>query len=145
MADSLAPRFGATFGGVKVLLPEGIAAEYLPGQPVWPLPGAPRRMLGLAQLRGAPVPVFDASPAGPQELPVIGRRALLVLLVGSDPAALAVEAPPREVGAVASPAAAGVPRPACAFQEALAGPAVDARGELWWQLDAARLFEALGR
>lgn len=109
-AASPAPgRFGARLAGLPVLFPAGEMLEYLPEVTVWRMPLAPLRVAGLMQLRGHPIPVFDADRGRADEAPA----RVAVLLVGDAPraAALVVESAPRGVElAGGGPGAVDAPR-----------------------------------
>lgn len=47
---------------VRVAVDAGHVEEVLTPRPLTPLPGAPRHVTGIAQIRGRPVPVVDLAP-----------------------------------------------------------------------------------
>lgn len=144
MTTAQARSFGVRVGGVPLLLPTDAGLEYVAAAPVFPLPRAGRRIVGLMQLRGHPVVVLDGAPQPAP--PAAEARRLSVLVIGAAPeaGALVVDAPPHDLLSTSDAPAAAV-RPACAFSTALADPVADASGGLWWRFDPRRLFEALAR
>lgn len=138
-------RFGIQFGGVHVLLPAGVPTEFVAQTPVYPVPRAPHRLLGLMQLRGQPVPVFDAGPTAPAEVPILRRRDVLLIGSGSDAGAVAVDATPRAITPVSDDAPPG--DPGGCFQAALGASYIDLAepGIRWWLLAPRALFEILSQ
>jgi len=135
-------RFGTELAGVPVLLPAGAALEFVPSAAVHPLPLAPRRVLGLMQLRGQPLVVVD--PAR-EPVPASAAQSLPVLVVGTPPeaAALRVAAAPRALKLGAAQPSAALPD--CRFASALGAALSDASrsGGVWFEVDPARLFAEL--
>ncbi|MFC4167912.1 chemotaxis protein CheW [Teichococcus aestuarii] len=79
-------------GGERLTLPAVALEGIQPCVPLTRVPRAPEWLLGMASLRGAPVPVVSlARLLGREEAPP-GRAARLVLLRGGTPLALSVEA-----------------------------------------------------
>lgn len=149
-----APSFGVLLAGVPVLLPAGIALEFVAQASLYPLPMAPERVVGLMQLRGQPLLVLDASVQRAERH--TERRTGTsrdVLVVGTLPqaAALLVDGPPRRVEVTQQrDELADTPRGAlaeCPFVDALTSHRVD-RADAhagWYEVDPERLFEALMR
>lgn len=140
------PRYGLRIGGVPLLLPEGVACEYLVDATVYPVPRAPDRLLGLIHLRGHAVPALDASRQAGTELPVIRSAVLIVLGQGVGAVALKADEAPQSV--TLDPSApsgnAPPPRPSCAFSIALREPRIErVTADVWWQFDCDRLVAAL--
>ncbi len=138
-------RFGVMLAGVPVLLPAGVITEFVVQASVYPVPRAPQRLLGLMQVRGQPVPVFDAALQAPRELPLLRRRDVLVVGTGLEAGALAIDAAPRQLAPVPLESPPAVPE--CCFaeaiEEALYDPSEPQR--VWWQLAPSRLFTILAR
>ena len=159
-ARSHAARYGLCVAGIRLAFPAGELLEFLPDAPIHRLPLAPPRLVGLVQLRGHPVAVFDFgdTPAPPPG----ERRPVLVVGEASRAAALMVDEAPRvlsideeqpldvshgdgqaelaegfAVGAGASPSLNR-------SLERVLGPALrDTDGESWWPVEPAGLFELL--
>ncbi|MFO1300263.1 MAG: hypothetical protein U1F17_07765 [Burkholderiaceae bacterium] len=143
-----AARFGARLGGVGVALPPGTPLEFVADAAIYPLPLAPARVAGLMHLRGQPLVVLDPS-AEPVATTAMRRRDVLVVGKPPQAAALLVDGPPQAL--VDGSWQAGHERPPdCPFVPALdavdrePGPRADA-GEVWYEADPERLFEALAR
>lgn len=132
--------FGVSAAGVGLLLPRGLALEYLPFATVFPLPRAAARVRGLVQVRGQPMVVLDPGAAGPSR-----RQSLLVIGEAPDAAALLVDSPPEPVAVGAE--VPGAERPDVPFADALEAACADDRrpGAVWWRVDVRRLFETLSR
>jgi hypothetical protein len=134
-------RFGLRVGGVDLLTPDRVAAEFLGAATIYPMPLAPRRLRGFLQLRGHPVPVLDATPDPPERQPVLSRRAALVIEGFGDTFALLVDAAPH---AVALTGPAKDQQPVGVLAPVLREPLVDALdGRVWWQADYERLARIL--
>ncbi len=138
-------RFGVMLAGVPVLLPAGVITEFVVQASVYPVPRAPQRLLGLMQVRGQPVPVFDAALQPPRELPLLRRRDVLVVGSGVEAGALAIDSPPRQLTPVPLELPGAAPEScfAEAMEEAYYDPSEPQL--VWWQLSPARLFTILAR
>ena len=142
---SAAVRFGVMLAEVPVLFPATVITEFVLQANVYPVPRAPQRLLGLMQVRGAPVPVFDASLDPPAELPLLRRRDVLVVGTGGEAGALAIHSPPRQLAPL--PLQVAPEAPQCCFAEAIEGAYYDPSEPqlVWWQLAPGRLFTILAR
>lgn len=144
-ADRAAERYGCMVGELPVLLPPGVPVEYVADAAVHRFARAPARIVGLAQLRGLPVPVLDPS-RDPAPAPAGVRRLhLLVLGSGAEAGALVVDGPPVPLDGPWRPAEASPPR-SVPFHPALEpplarGPAPG--GALWWPLRWPQCLEVL--
>ncbi|HLS54715.1 MAG TPA: chemotaxis protein CheW [Zeimonas sp.] len=151
-----AARFGARLAGVAVAMPVGTSMEFVAAAAIYPLPLAPGRVAGLMQLRGQPLVVLDPATI-PDAQGVIRRHDVLVVGQPPQAAALLVDAPPEPLPEGRWRAARGAP-PDCAFAAALQDAPLDGRpagtgggrehpadaaGEGWYEIDPARLFDAL--
>lgn len=141
-ASGSSGRFGVLVAGVPLLLP-AVALEHVAAATVFPLPGAREHVLGLAQLRGHPVVVLDAGPAGAQRRAPGHRSSLLVIGTPPEAGALVVDGAPRPVRIAGS--CPGADRPQAPFADALDEALRDADdgSKLWWRFDPRRLFELL--
>lgn len=142
-ADESPPLFGAFFGGVPVVLPEGIPVAYLTEAAIHPLPGAPRRVMGLMQLQGHPVVVLDPGAQPLTGAAALRRQAVLVFGAAPASAALRMDEAPMPI-AVGAPVADCRP-PDCAFAAVLTMPMTDARdaSRIWWRFSTEALCRAL--
>ncbi|MGH1361051.1 MAG: chemotaxis protein CheW [Burkholderiaceae bacterium] len=96
-ADSAAIRFDVEISGMRLLLPAGMPCEYFAQAIVYPLPRAPRRLLGMMHLRGHPVPVFDTHSQATDLLPIVQRCQLVVLRSSHEAVGLICDSPPGTV------------------------------------------------
>lgn len=137
-------QFAVSVAGVGLLLPGDLAIEYVADADVYPLPGAPRRLRGVMQVRGDPFPVFDAGRHDRWSWPVRARQRVIVVPVPAAGGAVIVDEAPRSVDA--GDPVADMPPPGTAFDAAL-GQARSAAGDpqvtCWWNVDFARFFELL--
>lgn len=134
-------RFGVLFGGAGLLLPAGLACEFVDEAEVHPVPGAPSRLRGLMQRQGRPLPVFGSSPARS-----FGRQRLRVLVIdeGRNAAALEIDFPPEPVDPVDACDAATPCPPACPPGALERAWRCAGHEEMFWEFDPGRLFELLG-
>lgn len=134
-------RFGVVLGDFGLLLPAGLACEFVDAADVHPVPGAPPRLRGLMQRHGRPLPVFGLSTVAP-----FGRRRLRVIVIdeGRNAAALEIDFPPEPVDP-AAPCDESTPYPAACPPGALE-LAWRCRGhdEAFWEFEPARFFGLLG-
>lgn len=134
-------RFGVVLGDFGLLLPAGLACEFVDAADVHPVPGAPPRLRGLMQRHGRPLPVFGLSSGAS-----FGRQRLRVLVIdeGRNAAALEIDFPPEPVDP-AEPCDASTPYPSACPPGAL-GAAWRCRGhdEVFWDFEPARFFGLLG-
>lgn len=138
-------RFGVMLAGVPVLFPGGVITEFVVQASVYPVPRAPQRLLGLMQVRGQPVPVFDAALRPPRELALLRRRDVLVVGSGVEAGAVAIDTAPRQLALISLETPPTVPE-SC-FAEAVEGAYYDPSEpqRVWWQLAPSRLFTILAR
>lgn len=126
---------------MDLLLPGGVALEYLASVPVYPLPRAGARVVGLMQLRGHPIVVLDGATQPVASGAAVCRMPVLVVGAAPEGAALVVDDAPRPVNATRIVADAA--RPDCPFGAALGDAVGDDGGRLWWTFDAKRMFAVL--
>lgn len=88
-------RYGFTSGDLGFLLREGTPSEVLSGMTVYPVPSTPSWMVGLINLRGNLVPVYDMALLAGHEAKPIPQRLMLVLEQGEKAVALLVDSLPR--------------------------------------------------
>ena len=162
-------RFGVVLGNCRVLLPAGIAAEFLTDPPIYAVPRAPRGLVGLVQLRGGPVAVFsvDAVSANRNRREADSdlshgehlandlstarssrRSGVLVLGTAGQYGGIVVSQAPQAVtlsdAAVEGQQDGGLTQDvASCVRYAITSSAVDSFGLVWSQLDVHRLMSAL--
>ena len=128
-------------GGMRLLAPFAAASELVEMPNVYPLPRMPANLLGLVNLHGRIVPLFDlAALFETQHLPR-EKRMVLVIGHGNDAAGIVIDGLPRRLvfrpeHRIVTPAL-----PAAAADAALAtyvqGP------DAWFEFDYASLLEQL--
>ncbi len=143
-------QFASVIAGVPVLLSSDWTPEYFQNIEVFPLPSESARLVGIVQIRGEVVPVFD--PTVSRNLVSHARRKISVTVVKTESGLLgfAVDSEPFAIklGAVAF-----ATTPDCVFSEALSQPRSGAllgadanplaKTKAWWQLDIDRFFKTL--
>jgi hypothetical protein len=146
-------RFGVSIGNASVLLPTGVAAEFIAEPELYPVPRAPKGLVGMIQLRGAPVAVFAAGHTNNlQALRNIGRTGVLVIGTLGQFGAILVNHPP--VSVTLPPAVSGKPilKVASAHEAVGVTPwlarairfgVTDLNGVQWWELDLPELMKGL--
>jgi twitching motility protein PilI len=79
-------RYGFQIGDIGLLIGQDTSSEVLERAPVYPLPKAPTWLLGLVNLRGNLVPVFDVKPLLELEGDDAQDKRRLLILGGGDKA-----------------------------------------------------------
>ena len=79
-------RYGFQIGDIGLLIGQDTSSEVLERAPVYPLPKAPTWLLGLVNLRGNLVPVFDVKPLLELEGGDAQDKRRLLILGGGDKA-----------------------------------------------------------
>ena len=79
-------RYGFQIGDIGLLIGQDTGSEILERTPVYPLPKAPTWLLGLVNLRGNLVPVFDVKPLLELESDDAQDKRRLLILDGGDKA-----------------------------------------------------------
>jgi len=141
-------RFDIAMAGLRLILPEGVACEYFSQAIVYPVPRAPRRLLGMMHMRGQAVPVFDTQAESTDLLPIVQRCQLIVLRGSQQAVGLICDRPPRAVLPLEQ--LRDFPRPLPLLDAALVsayqlsdedGDAADEKSRIAWTLDLPRLIE----
>ncbi len=146
-------RFGVSIGNASVLLPTGVAAEFIAEPELFPVPRAPKGLVGMMQLRGAPVAVFAAGHTNNMHAARgVGRTGALVIGTLGQFGAVLVNNPP--VSVTLPPAVRGKPilKVAAAHEAVGVTPwlarairfgVTDVNGIQWWELDLPELMKGL--
>ena len=136
--------YGAIIGETGVTLNPIWQAQFYRDVAVHPLPTSSTRVVGLLQLRGEVIPVFDPTDAGNLSEGRTSTHNVLVLLVDNKLLGIVVKYEPKPVE-LGQPCE--VHRPKCVFEQALFDPtlASDDSAMVWWRLDAAQFFEQLSK
>lgn len=95
-AERRSERYGFRIGGMHFLIGPGTASEVLDQTAVYPLPNSPPWLMGLINLRGDLVPIFDARPfLGLVEKAASQKPWLLILDRGEKAAGLFIDGLPQ--------------------------------------------------
>jgi chemotaxis signal transduction protein len=145
-------RFATYIAGVPVLIGGDWASEYFENLEVFPLPSASSRLIGIAQVRGEVVPVFDPTLNRSQIAHARRKLALMIVKSSEGFVGVAVESEPLRVQLTA-PVRVG--QCECAFTSALSQPHtgrvlsteadVSEATKVWWQLDIEKFFNELSK
>jgi twitching motility protein PilI len=128
-------------GHMRLLAPFATASELVDLPNVYPLPRMPANLMGLVNLHGRIVPLFDLAPLfETQHLPR-EKRMLLVIGHGDAAAGIAIDGLPRRM--VFQPESQIVP-PALSAAAATAVVATYANGQdAWFEFNYAQLLDQL--
>lgn len=140
-------RFDIGIAGLRLVLPPAVPCEYFSQAIVYPVPRAPRRLLGMMHLRGQAVPVFDTQAESTDLLPIVQRCQLIVLRSAQQAVGLICDRPPRAV--LLHNAIEGVDKPLPLLDDALieAHPVLDEdrvpadESQQAWTFDLPRLID----
>jgi twitching motility protein PilI len=134
-------RQGFRIGAMRLATPFALASELTEMPTIYPLPRSPHDLLGLVNLHGRIVPLFDlAATFGTAHLPR-EKRMLLVIGHGVDAAAIVIDGLPKrlafapEANVVPPALPAGLDGAVIAAWSSPEGP--------WYEIDFAQLFERL--
>lgn len=136
-------RYGFRVGGIGLLINQDTVSEVLEQTPVYPLPNTPVWLLGLVNLRGNLVPVFDVrqflelEPGLSQE-----KRRLLILDQGDKAVGILIDGLPQT--AVTSRALSRVPPLPASLQTHVA-KAYAQETIVWLEFNHHGFFKALGQ
>jgi purine-binding chemotaxis protein CheW len=128
-------------GHMRLLAPFAAASELVEMPNVYPLPRMPANLLGLVNLHGRIVPLFDFAALFETEHLPREKRMLLVIGHGNDAAGIVIDGLPRRMAFM--PEAQIVP-PALTAAAATAVIATYRHGsDAWFEFDYAKLLEQL--
>jgi purine-binding chemotaxis protein CheW len=134
-------RQGFRIGHMRLLAPFATASELTEMPNVYPLPRSPQNLLGLVNLHGRIVPLFDLAPLFETEHLAREKRMLLVIGHGNDAAGIVIDGLPRRMAFL--PETRIVP-PALSAAAATAVVATYTQGpDAWFEFDYAQLLEQL--
>jgi chemotaxis signal transduction protein len=126
---------------MRLLAPFATASELVEMPNVYPLPRMPANLLGLVNLHGRIVPLFDLAPLLDTAHPPREKRMVLVIGHGDAAAGIVIDGLPRRM--VFTPESQIVP-PALAAAAATAVLACYAQGtDAWFEFDYAQLLDQL--
>jgi chemotaxis signal transduction protein len=151
-AASKPTQFAIQIAGVPVLISGDWASEYFENLEVFPLPSASARLIGIAQVRGEVVPVFDPTVNLSQVANARRKLALMIVKTSEGSLGFAVESEPLPVS-LGTPAYSGAP--VSSFTSALSKPQTgnvinnDVKStsvsKVWWHLDIENFFKELSK
>jgi twitching motility protein PilI len=128
-------------GHMRLLAPFATASELTEMPNVFPLPRSPQNLLGLVNLHGRIVPLFDLAALFETEHLAREKRMLLVIGHGNDAAGIVIDGLPRRMAFL--PEARIIP-PALPAAAASAVQATYTHGpDSWFEFDYAQLLEQL--
>jgi hypothetical protein len=152
-SEAMLMRFGVSIGNASVLLPIGVAAEFIAEPELFPVPRAPKGLVGMIQLRGAPVAVFAAGHTNNiQAARGIGRTGVLVIGTLGQYGAVLVASPPMSVTLPPAVSGKAILKVASAHEAVGVAPwlarairfgVTDVSGAQWWELDLPELMKGL--
>lgn len=139
-ADAIV-RQAFRIGHMHLLAPFATASELVEMPNVFPLPRMPANLLGLVNLHGRIVPLFDLAPLFETEHAPREKRMVLVIGHGNDAAGIVIDGLPRRLvfqpeSRIVTPAL-----PAAASGAALA--TYLAGKDAWFEFDYAQLLDQL--
>lgn len=128
-------------GQMRLLAPFDTASELVEMPSVYPLPRMPANLLGLVNLHGRIVPLFDLAPLFETQHPPREKRMVLVIGHGNDAAGIVIDGLPRRIvfrpeQRIVTPAL-----PAAAADAAIATYVQGA--DAWFEFNYASLLEQL--
>jgi twitching motility protein PilI len=128
-------------GAMRLLAPFAVASELVEMPGVYPLPRSPANLLGLVNLHGRIVPLFDLANLFETQHPPREKRMVLVIGHGNDAAGIVIDGLPRRL--VFMPESQIVP-PALPPSAATAVLATYLHGkDAWFEFDYAQLLDQL--
>lgn len=136
-------RHAFRIGGLKLLVPQGIVCEVVAMPPIARVPNTARWLLGLSNLRGAVVPVFDLAHALGLASAARLEARLLVIDEGEAAAGVVIEALPT-LERFAPAQRIGVPQGLPSVLSECATDCFARDDEQWVEFAHERLFGALG-
>ena len=128
-------------GHMRLLAPFATASELTEMPNVYPLPRMPENLLGLVNLHGRIVPLFDLAALFETEHLAREKRMLLVMGHGNDAAGIVIDGLPRRM-AFLPDARIVTPQISAAANAAVIATYVQGP-ESWFEFDYAQLLEQL--
>ena len=140
-AEAIEARQGFRLGELALMVRYEDGSELTEMPPLYRLPNVPPWFLGIANLHGALVPVFDLARWAGVESQSTARRMLLVLAHGADAAGIVIDGLPRRLRWTQAQKADAALAPA-RLAPFVRGAAL-IEGELWFDIDRTALLEAI--
>jgi len=132
------------FGPIGLLLPATAGRELLDPPPAARLPHTPPWFAGLANVRGALVPMVDTASALDVQHDAEARRYLLVFHHGDEALGLIVDGLPRRQGFEETERLRSLPPHPPLLDGLLAG-AYGRSGQIWFEIDIEGFFRTLAQ
>lgn len=134
-------RYGYRVGAWNLLIGERVASEVVRAERIVAIPRTPRWLLGMTNLRGRPVPVFDLR-AALSEATGEGARGRFVLVLDKGERAVGIEVDDYPSALRSLRGTDAVPPLPARLAPFVAGAATE-RDALWLEFDHRGFFEAL--
>ncbi len=134
-------RYGFRVGSVGLLCNEALYSEVVKSVFVFPIPNTPSWMLGLINLRGSLVPVFDLARYLQLELGNDGIEMLLVLDKGEHAVAVKIVEYPKLLNQLTE-----LPTESASIPAGLKDSVVsvfEENGQFWYEIDKTVFFTAM--
>ncbi len=135
-------RYGFMIAQVGFMMARMTSSEIMLPPTVFRLPNTAPWFLGIANVRGNLIPVFDLAPLLARQAQADAKQMTLVLDSGENAVGVMIDGFPRTVEGLSplehAPALPGM-------LEAHVRGGYAAAGEIWFDLDHIGLFEALGK
>jgi chemotaxis signal transduction protein len=128
-------------GRMRLLAPFATASELTEMPSVFPLPRMPQNLLGLVNLHGRIVPLFDLAALFETEHLAREKRMLLVIGHGNDAAGIVIDGLPRRMAFEPESRIVPAALPAGAASAVLTGYL--AGQDAWFEFDYAKLLDQL--
>lgn len=128
-------------GHVRLLAPFHVSSELTEMPNVYPLPRMPENLLGLVNLHGRIVPLFDLAALFETEHLAREKRMLLVIGHGNDAAGIVIDGLPRRMVFMPDARIATAELPAAAASAVVA--TYLSGKDAWFEFDYAQLLEQL--
>lgn len=133
-------RYGYCIGGYGFLVDESVPGEVVIAPEIFPVPKAPEWLLGLTNVRGNIVPVFDLWKFVRTHKPERETCTVLVLEQGETAVGLVIDGLPKPVPADSQAVRASLSMPAL---QPYLGRVVQAFDCEWWEFDYQQFLTRL--
>ena len=128
-------------GQMRLLAPFDVSSELVEMPTVFPLPRMPANLLGLVNLHGRIVPLFDLAALFETEHMPREKRMLLVIGHGNDAAGIVIDGLPRRMAFL--PEARILPPELPAAASGAIRDCYSAGHDAWYEFDYAQLLDQL--
>ena len=139
--DGVQARQGFCIGSLRLMIPYAEGSELTDLPPVYRLPNVPRWFIGMANLHGMLVPVFDLARQFGIEHEQPKKPMLLVLAHGADAAGVVIDSLPQRLKFAGEHLADDATVPDAIAPVVLRAALID--DQLWFDLDSRALLALL--